>query len=74
MSAPTDVQLNAGKQVLRYLVGTVHLGIQYSKGAYVVTGYCDADYAADLDKRKSTSGYVFMLIGAAISWASKLQP
>ena len=33
----------------------------------------DSDFAGDLDKRKSTIGYVFTLAGAAVSWVSKLQ-
>lgn len=39
-----------------------------------LTGYSDADWAADLDERKSTTGYVFTLNGGAISWSSKKQP
>ncbi|KAH9745763.1 reverse transcriptase Ty1/copia-type domain-containing protein [Citrus sinensis] len=30
-------------------------------------------FAGDLDKMKSTTGYVFTLVGAAVSWVSKLQ-
>ncbi len=37
-------------------------------------GFCDADYAADCDTRRSTTGYVFTLNGGAISWQSKRQP
>lgn len=33
----------------------------------------DSDYAADLDSRKSQSGYVLTLFGVAISWHSALQ-
>jgi len=33
----------------------------------------DVDYLGDLDKRRSTTGYVFTLVGGAISWMSKLQ-
>ena len=33
----------------------------------------DLDFIGDLDKRKSTTGYVFTLVGAAVSWVSKLQ-
>jgi hypothetical protein len=36
-------------------------------------GYTDADWAGDMDERKSTSGYVFLLNGCAISWRSKKQ-
>lgn len=36
--------------------------------------YTDIDYAGDIDDRKSTSGYVFLLSGGAVSWASKKQP
>ncbi|KAL5705396.1 hypothetical protein ACHQM5_023705 [Ranunculus cassubicifolius] len=36
-------------------------------------GYVDSDYAGDLDKRRSTTGYVFTLAGGAICWRSILQ-
>lgn len=37
-------------------------------------GYTYSDYAGDIDDRRSTSGYVFMLGGGAVAWASKKQP
>ena len=43
----------------------MHL-LQGSKGT-CVEGYTDADYARDMDKRRSTSGYVFMFTGGAMS-------
>ena len=33
----------------------------------------DLDFAGDRDKRKSTTGYVFTLTRAAVSWVLKLQ-
>ena len=45
-----------------------------SKGQAQLDGYCDSDWAGDLDNRRSTSGYVFMLAGAAVSWKSRRQP
>ena len=39
----------------------------------VAVGYSDADWAGDLDNRKSTSGYIFNLCGGAASWRSKKQ-
>jgi hypothetical protein len=73
-SCPKAHHLTATHQVLKYLAGTTNLGLQYSPGNGTVVGYCDADYAGDPDKRKSTSGYVYLLNGTAISWGSKLQP
>lgn len=39
----------------------------------ILWGYCDSDYAGDIDDRKSTSGFVFFLGDTAISWSSKKQ-
>jgi hypothetical protein len=81
MSAPTNEHMQSAKQVLRYLAGTLDLGIQFNtsdstgnSSEGTVVGYSDADYAGDPDKRKSTSGNVFLRSGGAISWSSKLQP
>lgn len=38
-----------------------------------VVGYCDAYYACDLDIQQSTTGYVFTLAKALISWKYTLQ-
>lgn len=74
MSNPSQEHMEAGKQVLRYLAGTKELGLSFKRSSpNSIKGYCDADYAGDLDKRKSTSGYVFTRSGGAISWSSKLQ-
>jgi hypothetical protein len=61
------------KWVLWYLRGTSDYCITYNSGRELVCGYVDYDFAGDLDKRRSTSGYVFTLAGGAISWMSKLQ-
>ncbi len=39
-----------------------------------VLRYCDADWAGDLEDRKSTTGFFFIMGGGAISWSSKRQP
>jgi len=60
--------------VLRYVNTTKSYGITFGGSDMTLHGYCDADYAGDLDTRRSTTGYVFMLNGGAISWSSRRQP
>jgi hypothetical protein len=60
--------------VVRYLAGTLTYGIIFGgPDSTDVVGYCDADYAGDVDARRSTGGYVFIMNGAAITWQSKRQ-
>jgi hypothetical protein len=75
MAKPMTHHLAAAKHVLRYLAGTRDLGITYTGSQHpnVLTGYADADFAGDLDTRRSTTGNLFLLNGAAISWISKRQ-
>ncbi|GAU13002.1 hypothetical protein TSUD_173010 [Trifolium subterraneum] len=74
MERPTEIHLAAAKRVMRYLKGTLDLGILYRRNEEMkLQGWSDSDYAGDLDDRKSTSGYVFMLGSSIISWSSKKQ-
>ena len=43
------------------------------EGGSCISGYCDLDYATDLDKRRSLTGYVFTIGGNLINWKSNLQ-
>jgi hypothetical protein len=51
------------------------MGISYGGSLTDLTlrGYCDADYAGDLDDRKSRTGYLFLLANGAVAWCSKRQ-
>jgi len=73
VSAPTVDHLAAARVVLRYIKGTAALGICY-RSDDELHGYCDADFAADVDTRRSTSGHVFIYNGGAVVWGSKVQP
>jgi hypothetical protein len=68
--------VNAAKGLLRYLKGTMNMGISFKAPPLKegITGYCDAGYAGDFTSRKPTTGWIFLLNGGAISWSSKLQP
>lgn len=73
MSAPQKQHWDAAKHVLRYLAGSAEDGISFG-GSKGLQGWCDSDYAGDVDTRKSTTAFVFNLHGGAISWSSRLQP
>jgi len=72
MSCPEQDHMRAAKGVLRYLRGTTRLGVQYG-GNEALQGYVDADWAGDIDGRRSTTGFIFTLNGGPISWVSKRQ-
>jgi hypothetical protein len=73
MSKPAESHWQAIKGVLRYVAGTASFGIVYKPEDSTLSGYADADYAGDIDTRRSTTGYVFILNGGVISWSSRLQ-
>lgn len=75
MQNPGKAHWIAVKRILRYLKGTANAKLVFSKsGDSNLIGYCDADWAGDVDKRRSTTGYVYLYHGAAISWNSRKQP
>ena len=45
----------------------------YVTGKHECIGYVDSDYAGELDKRRSITGYMFTLSQAPVSWCSTLQ-
>lgn len=75
MEKPTTEHLCAIKHILRYIAGTVHHGLSYTKGQgnLQLRGYSDADMAGDVDDRKSTTGALFCLEEAPVSWQSQKQ-
>uniref|UniRef100_A0A5S6QJJ9 Reverse transcriptase Ty1/copia-type domain-containing protein n=1 Tax=Trichuris muris TaxID=70415 RepID=A0A5S6QJJ9_TRIMR len=63
----------AAKRVLRYLKGTMDLGLLFHRTGEPILGYADADWGACVVDRKSYTGFVFKFGGAAISWEAKKQ-
>jgi hypothetical protein len=73
---PTITHLNAARRILKYAISTKHYTIKYGGNnfnGYRIDGYADADWGSDLAKRKSTTGYIFIMIGGPISWTSRKQ-
>ncbi|RVW37154.1 Retrovirus-related Pol polyprotein from transposon TNT 1-94 [Vitis vinifera] len=64
---------NIVKRILRYIKRTSNAAICFGGLEFIVKGYVDSDFTGDLDKRKSTTGYVFTLTRGAVSQVSKLQ-
>ena len=75
---PTMTHMTEAKRSLVYLYTHQHRGITYGKKIHDIIGhniiycYADADFASDLDSRKSTTGWVFMYNGGAITVAGGL--
>jgi hypothetical protein len=74
MTTPTEDHWQLALEVVRYLSVTPTCGLTYGGKGPELTAYCDADYAGDINSRRSTTGYVFIMHGGAVSWSSRLQP
>ncbi|GJU06106.1 hypothetical protein Tco_1122536, partial [Tanacetum coccineum] len=59
------------QRVLKYLKNTMDYSLTYSSYPSVLEGYTDASWISNTKDNSSTSGWVFLLCGGAISWASK---
>ena len=80
---PGPVHMQAVLRVLAYLRGTIdqccYKCLVFTRPGIAsiihtrLWGWVDADYAGCQDTRRSHTGYVLMLNGAAISWRSKRQ-
>eukprot|EP00961_Rhodomonas_salina_P020749 279086-Rhodomonas_salina.1 len=77
MANPSPKHVLAAKLILKYLAGTKSLKLTYTRSdgpdANRLKCYADADHAGDPETRKSTTGYVLLLNGGAVSWASVRQ-
>ena len=69
MGRPSEDLFKPALRVLAYLHRHRHIGLRYEASHAPLSGMADADWAV----RHSTSGYVFTLSRAAISWGSKRQ-
>ena len=67
----------AVKWMFKYLRGSLSSGLVYGGAEKEIEakilGYFDVDYAADQDRRRSTTGYVFKIWDVTVSWKVSLQ-
>ncbi|XP_047259099.1 secreted RxLR effector protein 161-like [Capsicum annuum] len=74
LSNPGIEHWKAAKQVMRYLQRTKDYMLTYRRSDHLeIVGYSYSDFAGCLDNRSSTSSYVFMMAGGAVSWKSVKQ-
>jgi hypothetical protein len=59
--------------VVRYVGGTASRGITYGGMGHPLGFWCDANFAACRDTRRSTTGWMVTMYGGAVSWSSKKQ-
>ena len=75
MAKPLGNHWNAAKKVLRYLKGTINLGIMYTDESDVaLTSFSHSDWEGNPDDRRSTSGQGFHIGSGVVSWSSQKQP
>ena len=77
VSSPTVENEAGAKKAMRYLVGTVDVGIELRGGGELV-GFVDSDWATELEGRRSVSGFVIGYLHgdghlSPIVWRSKRQ-
>ena len=71
-SNPTEQHWKAVKHIIPYIAGTINYGLMFTRSETTdCTGFSDADWAGDVDDCKSTSGYIFSVGGAPVSWKSR---
>ncbi|UYV80846.1 hypothetical protein LAZ67_19001950 [Cordylochernes scorpioides] len=71
---PKQMHWTAIKRVMRYLRGTIDLGVKFERGKTgILKSYADASWSTTHDG-KSYGGYVLKLGEATIDWKSSKQP
>jgi hypothetical protein len=70
---PSAHHWQAIQRVFKYLKRTMDYSLSYTGYPSVLEGYTDASWISNTEDNSSTSGWVFLLGGGAISWAYKKQ-
>lgn len=74
LHAPTSIHWSVVKRILRYLRGTIGLGLEIGPSkSMLVSAFSNADWAGCVDYRRSTGGFAVFLGDNLISWSARKQ-
>jgi histone deacetylase 1/2 len=74
LSEPRTPHWAAVKRILRYVRFTVDIGLQFrSASSTLLSAFSDADWAGNIDDRRSTGGYAIFYGGNLIAWSARKQ-
>ena len=76
MANPGYEHWRAVQWIMRNLKGTMEFGLLYGglkQEGHKLVGYVDSDFAGDLDKMRSQTGFLFTLGGCTVNWKATLQ-
>jgi len=78
MQNPGLPHWKALKRLLRYLAFSQNVGLMFSSHQSLsqltaLLGWSDSDWGGNVDTRRSTAGFVFLLAGAVVTWQAKKQ-
>jgi histone deacetylase 1/2 len=75
LHVPTTSHWSAVKRILRYIRGTMNLGLKIAPSkSMMISGFSDADWAGCIDDRRSTGGFAVYLGSNLVSWSARKQP
>ena len=74
LEKPGIVHINAVKRLMRYIKGTKSCHLVFTKTNGLLVGHVDADWGNDISDRRSTTGYIFTLGSAPVSWKTRKKP
>jgi histone deacetylase 1/2 len=75
LHAPTTVHWKAVKRILRYVQGTLGVGLKIRNSvSTTVSAFSDADWAGCVDDRRSTGGFAVFFGSNLVSWCARKQP
>jgi hypothetical protein len=77
MDGATQAHVKSLMRAIKFVLDTKEKGLvmepDFKNFKWVIESYCDSDYSGDRETRKSVTGYIIYLIGAAIAWKSRGQ-